>query len=552
MIIGLGAAGGTAAKVLAEADIDVVGLEAGPRLSTNQFAQQLDEIGGNNFRNRLGEPKVNHEVPSWRPSSGVKSQAPPIAIRMMNGVGGTSVHWGAQSWRMRRDDFNIRSQTVNAYGDDALPWNHAIADWPLTYDELESYYDSVEYAAGVSGEGGSNPFESPRSRDYPMPPLRKMGYARMAEQAMSDLGYHPFPQPAAINSQTYDNRPACTYCGFCGGFGCWNGSKSSTLVTTIRDAEETGNLEVRPNSRVTRITHDENLRATGVEYVDESGETVFQPAGFVILSTYVYENTRLLLLSKTAQFPAGLANNHGQVGRYYMAHSFISVNGLFPDKQLNLFSGTSGQATAMDDLNGDNFDHGDADFIRGAVIFASNGNLPIGSASSIPPDVPSWGQAYKDWIRNNANSVGAVFAQMENLPYQDNYLDLDPDKTDPHGVPIVRVTYNFHDNEHNAGQFMTQKLTEILKHMGATKTWYGFPPVPIPVNSHAYGGTRMGEDPRASVVDRHCISHEVPNLAVMGASCFPSTSGYNPTETVQALSWWSADYIAENFGELAN
>lgn len=551
VIIGLGAAGGMASYVLTKAGLNVVGIEAGPRLSSKDFVKQLDELGGNSHRNRLGEPKVNKEVPTWRPNTETPAGPPPIVMSMMNGVGGTSIHWGTQSWRYRADDFKIRSETIKRYGESALPPDSALADWPLSYDELEPYYDQVEHVFGVSGQGGSNPFAAKRSRDYPMPPLRKMGYSEMGETAMKNLGYHPFPQPSGIASQPYQGRPACTYCGFCSGFGCWNNSKSSTLITAIPEAEATGKLEVRPNCRVTQIMTDKDGRAIGVEYLDESKEVVQQPAAFVILSTFVYENTRMLLLSKSDAYPAGLSNNHGQVGKYYMSHSYVSVNGLFPGKELNLFSGTYGQATAMDDLNGDNFDHTGLGFLRGAVVFAGNGNLPIAAVSGTPPDVPRWGQEYKDWIRKNSNSVGGVFSQVETLPYNSNFLDLDPDKKDPDGVPVVRVTYDFHDNERKAGAYFTEKLTELIKEMGATKTWYGFPPIPLPLNTHAYGGTRMGEDPTTSVVDGHCISHEVPNLAVLGGSCWPNITGYNPTQTILAVSWRAAEYIAKNFESLA-
>lgn len=551
-IIGLGAAGGIAAYVLTKAGLNVAGIEAGPWRTKKDFVKQLDEIGGNSYRNRLGAPKFNKEIPTWRPNFRTAAGAvPPPAIRMANGVGGTSIHWGTQSWRYRRDDFKERTTTVERYGERALPLDSVVADWPISYDDLEPYYDQVEYMVGVSGQGGSNPFESPRSRDYPMPPLRRMGYADMASKAMQNLGYHPFPQPSGIASQPFNGRPACTYCGFCSGFGCWNDSKSSTLVSSIRAALDTNRLDVRPNSRVTKILSDKEGHTTGVEYIDASGEVVHQPAGFVILSTYVYENVRMLLLSTSDAFRAGLSNNHGQVGKYYLSHSYVSINGLFPGQDLNLFSGTSGQATAMDDLNGDHFDHGDLGFLRGAVIFAGNGNLPITTASGTPPDVPRWGQEYKDWLRKNANSVGGVFAQVETLPYYSNFLDLDPRKKDPLGLPVIRITYDFQDNEKKAGAYMAKKLTELSKEMGATKTWFGFPPIPVPMNSHAYGGTRMGSDPTTSVVDEHCISHEVPNLAVLGGSCWPNTTGYNPTETIMAVSWRSAEHIADNFGSLS-
>jgi gluconate 2-dehydrogenase alpha chain len=551
VIIGLGAAGGIASYVLTKAGLHVVGIEAGPRLSANDFTKQLDEIAGWSHRNRLGEPKFNKEIPTWRPNAKSANQPLLLSLKMMNAVGGTSIHYGTQSWRYRNDDFAARTNTIERYGIKALPKGSAVADWPIGYADLEPYYDNVEYLIGVSGRAGANPFESQRRRAYPLPPLRTFGYGEMATKGMKEQGYHPFPQPAAIISRPYDGRAACTFCGWCSGFGCWNNSKSSTLVSAIPHAEKTGKLEIRPNSRVMHILTDKWGNISGVQYLDPSGQMVEQPAAFVILSTYVYENTRMLLLNRSKLFPNGLSNNHGQVGKYYLSHSYVSVNGMFPGKQLNLFSGTSGQGVAMDDLNGDHFDHSGLGFIRGSVIFAGNGNQAIGTASSLAPGVPAWGSGYKQWIHENANSVGGVFAQQETLAYESNYLDLDPNVKDPLGVPVVRITYDFGKNEYNAGNYMVKKLDALIRAMGATKTWLGFPPIPIPLNTHAYGGTRTGPDPATSVVDQYLISHEVRNLAILGGSTFPGTTGYNPTETIEATAWRAADHIATNFNTLA-
>lgn len=561
LIIGLGAAGGIAAYVLTKAGINVVALEAGPRLDHNTFVANDDEISGS-IRGWTGEPKYNKELPTWRPDAKSPTAPPPVPpVRMANMVGGTSIHYGTQSWRFRADDFTVHTDTINKYGEDALPPGSTTADWPITYDDLEPYYDQVEYLIGVSGKAGNlkgqkieggNPFESPRAREYPLPPMRSFGYGDMAAQAMTQLGYHPFPQPAAIISQDYDGRPACTYCGFCGYFGCWNDSKSSTLVSAIRHAEETGKLEIRPNSRVTKILSNDKGQVIGVEYLDEKGNRQEQPAAVVILSSYIYENVRLLFLSTSDYFKDGLANNNGQLGKHYMSHAYVSSQGLFEGKRLNLWSGTTGQAIAMDDLNGDNFDHKGLGFIRGAVIFASNGNLPIGQSRTLPPGTPQWGSAYKKWIHDNADSVAQVFAQVEPQPYEHNVLDLDPTTKDAIGLPVIRVTYNLGENEINAAKYISGKLDEMLKAMGATEIWPGFPAdLPLPINSHAYGGTRMGDDPTTSVVDKYGLAHEAPNLMVLGGSTFPGSSGYNPTETIQAHAWFAADYLAKNLNKIA-
>jgi gluconate 2-dehydrogenase alpha chain len=551
VIIGMGAVGGVVADVLTEAGLKVVGLEAGPRLEKTDFIKRFDEIGeGFTIRNSLGGPKFNREVPTWRPTAGEPVQPSP-ALGLANCVGGSSIHYGAQFWRFLEDDFTVRSSTIEKYGQNAMPKGTDIVDWPMTYKELEPYYDKVEYELGVSGQAGANPFEAPRSRDYPMPPLRPSGYPSMMAEAMKKQGLHPFPQPAAINSEIYGDRPPCTYCGFCGlGYGCWNDSKMSTLVTSIPRAEKSGNLDLRPNSRVLEILVDAEGRASGVKYLDEKGRTQEQPARFVVLSSFIYENNRMLLLSKSKAYPKGLSNNHGQVGKYYRPQVDTTVFGAYPGKKLNMWSGTAGQTFCIDDYNGDNFDHTGLGFIRGGSIMAGANNMAISQSVTVPPSVPLWGPKYKRWIHENSNSVAGLTAQMETLPYEANFIDLDPEKKDDLGIPVVRLTFSVYENEEKMSEYLVEKLTEIHEAAGVKTTWGGMGVVPV--NAHAYGGTRMGTDPDSAVVDQYSVSHEVPNLAVMGGSTFCSVSGYNPTETMQALAWYGSEQIAKNFEALAS
>jgi gluconate 2-dehydrogenase alpha chain len=497
--------------------------------------------------------KANKEIPTWRPDAKSPVQAPPVPpIVMMNGVGGTSIHWSAQAWRYRIDDFKIRTTTVDKYGASALPAGSAVADWPVSYDDLEPYYENVEKLIGISGQGGSNPFESPRKNDYPLPPLRRSGLGDLAFEAINKAGYHPFPQPAGIISEDYNGRAACTYCGYCTGHGCWNDAKSSTLVSAIAEAEKTNKLEIRTNSRVTEILSNDKGQITGVKYIDDKGQEQEQPAGVVILATYVYENVRLLLLSRSDFYKNGLGNNGGNVGKYYMAHSYGGAYGLFSGDNFNLLSGTYAQAVAMDDLNGDNFDHTGLGFIRGAIADVSMSEAtPIGRSGMLAPGVPGWGSDYKKFLHDGAMSIASFGTQLEVLPYETNFIDLDETKKDELGLPVVRLTFSLGDNEKKANAYINPKLEAVLKEMGATQTWSYPDPANIPINSHAYGGTRMGDDPKTSVVDKYGISHEASNLLVLGGSNWPSTTGYNPTVTIETHAWYAADYLAQNLSKIA-
>ena len=230
---------------------------------------------------------------------------------MMNAVGGTTLHYWAQSWRLNPWDFKVVSETTKRYGASRIPKGSTVEDWPFGFDELEPYYDRVEHEIGVSGQAGNvrgaidrrgNIFEGPRSREFPMPPLRGTGFTDMMAAAATGLGWHPFPGPAAINSRTYDGRSACMYHGFCNKGGCHVDAKNSPLVTTIPKAQKTGHLKVVTRAHVTTIEVDAKGRVSGVNYVTD-GVEYFQPAKVVLLATYTYENTRTLLLSKSPAFP---------------------------------------------------------------------------------------------------------------------------------------------------------------------------------------------------------------------------------------------------------
>ena len=555
VVIGLGAGGGTAVLPLAQAGLDVVALEAGGRFSVRDF--HADEIR-NDIRNWLGRAKVNDEVPTQRRTAAEES-VPAIAPgRMMNGVGGTSIHWTCQSWRLMPWNFKQRSETIRRYGAGALPAGSTLTDWPLAYEELEPYYDKVEFLHGVSGKAGNlrgaidaagNVFEGPRAREYPLPPLRRTGFTEFMSDAAKRLGWHPFAGPAAIRSQPYRGLNACEYHGFCTWGGCHVDAKGSTNLTAIPMAEKTRNLKVVEGARAIEITVDRDGRANGVRYM-KGHKVHFQAAKAVLVAGYTYENTRLLLLSKSSAFPDGLSNNHGQVGRHYLAHVRAGANGVIPGRRLNRFSGTASQWTAVDDWDSDFFDHSTLGFTGGGTMSATMEAKPIGAARTTPPSIPRWGSAWKAWLKENAISVASAATQINVAPYEDNFLDLDPGVKDPDGFPVVRVTNDLKENERRAALFVQGKCMDWLREAGASEVW-PVAPSSLSVQTHAYGGTRMGDDPDANVTDRWCFSHEVPNLGVLGASNFPTSGGRNPTETVMALAWRTADHLVDEWEGIA-
>ena len=553
VIVGLGAAGGVAALPLAEAGLDIVGLEAGSRLTTRDFAP--DEIRNNVRDWPFAVHKCDSEVPTMRRTrSGAANQGG--GHPMMNAVGGTTLHYWAQSWRLNPWDFKVVSETRRRYGASRIPADSTVEDWPFGYEELEPYYDRVEHEIGVSGQAGNvngqknlrgNLFEGARAREYPMPALRWTGYLDRMADAARTLGWQPFPGPAAINSMAYQGRSGCMYHGHCNKGGCHVDAKNSPAVTTIPRAEATGRLRVVTHATVTQIETDNQGRVTGVTYVQDR-EEFFQPARFVLVASYTYENVRLLLLSKSRPYPLGLSNNHAQVGKHYLSHhQGAGVTALFP-YDLHAWYGLPAQGVAVDDFADDNFDHSGLDFIGGGNMWVYSDRRPISAASmSTFGRAPSWGSAWKAFIKENADRTNSAYIQKTTLPYASNYLDLDPVVTDPLGYPVIRITGEYKQNELAIANYLQDKMARWYREAGAIEVVRGGLGGQMGVSTHAYGGTRMGNDPETNVVNRYGLSHEVPNLGVLGASVMGTSGARNPTLTAQALAWRTAEYVANNW-----
>ena len=558
VIIGLGAAGGVAALPLARAGLEVIGLEAGSWLGPRDFAP--DELR-NNFRGwPQSAQKANSEIPTHRPNASAP-YSPRFPLHpMMNAVGGTTMHYWGQSWRLNPWDFKVVSETTRRYGASRIPKGSTVEDWPFGLEELEPYYDRVEYEVGISGQAGNirgtldargNIFEGARAREYPMPALRGTEFTDRMAGVARKLGWNPFPGPAAITSEAYDGRPGCAYHGYCNRGGCHIEAKSSTAVSTIPKAVNTGRFKVVTQAVVTSLDVDEKTgRTSGVTYV-KGGVEYFQPAAVVLLASYTYENSRLLLLSKSKPFPNGLSNNGGQVGRHYSSHhTGAPVAALFPF-ELNNWYGLPAQGIAVDNWADDNFDHSGLDFIGGGNLWVYSDRRPIGAASmSTFGKAPNWGSQWKSFVRQNADRWNLAYMQKTTLPYEDNYLDLDPAVKDPLGFPVCRITADHKDNEKKLGVFMQEKMERWFLEAGAIAVQKG-PNGTMGPSTHAYGGTRMGDRRDTNVVDRYGFSHEVPNLGVLGASVMGTSGAHNPTLTVQALAWRTAEHLTKNWKSLS-
>jgi gluconate 2-dehydrogenase alpha chain len=559
-IVGLGGAGGIAVLPLARAGLRIVAIEAGGWLDPRKDFH-TDEIYNNVRMLVTTAAKTKKEIPTFRTSPQAPARPADSGHTMMNAVGGTTTHYDGNSWRFAPWDFRIRTEVQKRYGAAAIPRGCTVEDWPLTYDDLEPYYDLVEYEIGVSGKAGNiqgtidplgNVFEGPRRREYPMPPLRDTDFTNMMTAAAGKLGWNGHRSPAAINSQPYAGRSACAYHGYCDTGGCPISAKNSTAVTTIPRALKTRRLAITDYAQVTRILADAQGKVNGVQYI-RAGKEYVQPAKVVLLAAYTYENLRLLLLSKSKAYPEGLSNNHGQVGKHYIAHwDGRETYGLFPF-DLNIWYGANAQAIVVNNWADDNFDHSGMGFIGGASLTIGHEMHPI-AAGAMPTfgRAPAWGSQWKGFVSRNASRWAGVYAQCTSLPYENTWLDLDPEAKDPLGDPVCRITSGSKENELRTRAFVAAKAEEWLRAAGAVYVIRMPLPAEGPNQSwHAIGGTRMGDNPETNVVDKWGFSHEAPNLGVLGGSVMGTLGARNPTLTIQALAWRTADHLIKNWKAIA-
>ena len=442
------------------------------------------------------------------------------------------MHFTANFWRFHEIDFIERSKVGPIPGT-------TFADWPITYADLEPYYTKVEWEIGVSGLAGASPFDPPRSKPYPMPPLPVKASGVLFERAARKMGWHPFPAPMAILSQPRPGRSACINCGFCLGFGCEVGAKSSSLATAIRMAEKTGRCEIRPNSYVHRIETDANGRAVGAMYFDEKRNTHLQKAKAVVVCANGAETPRLLLLSANKQFPDGLANSSGYVGKNLMLNSGGNVYAQF-EHPLNDYKGFAVSRIMHDFYE---LDHDKVGFYGGGGLDARFDFTPISFAfGGLPPDTPRWGKEFKAALAQNFNHTLEIFCHGTSLPVEDNSFSLDPELKDAWGLPALRMTYKDHPDDLKLANWMFARAHELLEAAGARKHW-GFPAQEAQFAVHLLGTCRMGNDPKTSVINADHRTHDVKNLFLCDGSSLVTSGRGQPTMTIEALAFRAADRI---------
>lgn len=570
VIVGLGWTGSILAMELAEAGLNVLALERGEdRDTVPDFAypKMIDEL-------KYGVRLKLMEAPAHSTLTVRRSlQETALPYRVLgsflpgNGVGGAGVHWNGHTWRALPEELRLRSYVTEKFGAKTIDEGMTIEDWGVSYDELEPHFDRFEYVCGISGragniggqtQAGGNPFEGPRKRAYPLPPLPTLLNGKMFGEAAKAMGYHPFPLPSANLSDAYTNEYGmqlgpCNFCGFCERFGCINYSKSSPQTCILGALKHKPNFSYRTRAEVIRVELAADRKtATGVTYVDEKGEEVFQPADLVILAAYQFYNVHLLLLSGIGK-PYVAETGEGVVGRNYAYQMTGGTSLFFKGVHFNPFVGAGSSAIVIDDYAVNQIDFGREGFIGGSYISSGQFNgRPIASMP-LPPGTPGWGAGWKQGIKDWYGHAMSIGSHGSNMAYRDCYLDLDPTYRNRHGQPMLRMTFDWKPNDIRMTQFMRGKIEAIAKSMNPTHWGSGYKSegahydVRPYQTTHNVGGAIMGTDPGRSALNRYLQSWDVHNVFVMGASAFPQNLQYNPTGTVGALAYWSARAIRQDY-----
>ena len=534
VIVGAGAGGGVAAKELAAGGLSVVLLERGKWYSAADCRkddlrnQRTSVLGNNSGPDEERNPRVVVDLNGHErvvlPSEGGYSNNAAC-------VGGGTFTYGAQAWRYHEKDFRM----ATTYG---VPEGSTLSDWPISYVDLEPYYEKAEYEIGVSGDVTPDPFHGPRRKPLPMPPLpvnREYGILKPAAQR---LGLHPFDIPMLRNSVPYNGRPPCMQCRWCVGFACEVNAKCGTQNTAIPAALATGNCELRTGCMAREVMTNARGIVTGVAYYDADDRLREQTADIVIVSSAAVESARLLLNSKSKMNPTGLGNRYGWVGRNLQGHAYSGAWGLFDfDTYDDIGPGAS---IAVCDYN-----HGNDGLIGGAMLANEFIRLPYQFVSAAPPGVPQWGQGHKDFMRQCYRRSIAVQGPTQEIPIAESRVEVDAKVKDFWGLPVARLSGGKHPKTMETAAAMAEKAEAWLKAAGAIRTWKKLPGKGTSGGQHQAGTCRMGDDPRTSVVDKYCRVHDHDNLYVIDGSVHVTNGGFNPVLTIMATAYYAAERIVK-------
>ncbi|OUR60739.1 oxidoreductase [Colwellia sp. 39_35_sub15_T18] len=562
-IVGSGAGASPVAYTLAKAGAKVLVLEKGPWLTEKEFFKDELAISIHDAYN----PDLNDEQhvieEEYEDEDGNSfwqgEKTSDSGWTWWNGtvVGGSSNFMSGYFHRLKPIDFRLKTEFGVIDGAN-------VADWPISYDELEPYYAMVEREVGVSGRVVEHPHQEPRSSDFPYPPIAEVPMSSWIDKAATDIGYHAIPVPRAVLSEPAMGRRSCEYSGYCSSYGCSSGAKGSGRAALLNHAVTTGNCTIRPNAKVYKIATDSKGEITGVHYYDSTGRKQSVSAKTYVVACQAVETSRLLLASTGEKFPNGLANNHGQVGKNLLFSGGGTGSGDFlfdelTDKQVNelkqvgpfvnralqdwykiddkAFSGANPKGKAK----------------GGTIDFLFHQN-PIARARGTQWGVDEqgnsellWGEALKQSMKQEFTSYKTLRFEVFNdwLPTDDCFVTLDDEVKDQWGDPVAKVRIGYHNHDLEVGAYLAEKAEKLLVALGAKNidsSVSGYPATNLMA-----GGCRFGNDPKTSVLDKNCQAHEVDNLYVTDGSFMPTGGSVPYTFTIYANAFRVAEHIKQQW-----
>jgi choline dehydrogenase-like flavoprotein len=519
LIIGAGPTGAVTAKRLSEASMRVTVLEQGDWPDYSKARADHPDFELTTGQYWSGNPN-RRRAPADYPIDDSDSD---ISAVLYNGVGGGTVIYAAHWQRNMPSDFCVR--TLDGVAD----------DWPLTYEDLQPYYERVELDFGVSGLAGDSAF--PPGKGPPLPPAPLAAMGRTVAKAHNRLGWHWWPAPNAIATRPYGPLKACTERATCM-WGCVEGAKSSVDRTHWPQNLQRG-VRLITGARVRRLEINGCGLVTGATFIDRNGKEHVQKANVTVLGAGGIGTPRLLLLSTSSKFPSGLANSSGLVGRRLMMHPFGTVVGLF-NEDLGSTHGVWGQHIHCLQFYETDSSRG---FVRGAKWGLQPTGGPLSMTRSYPwGDNPIWGRAFHTEIRKRLSHSAMWGIICEDLPDEENRIVLDAALCDSDGIPAPKIIYRMSENSRRLLQFHLARAWESLEAAGAFEITIA--PLIRETGWHLLGTTRMGNDPATSVVDVWGRCHDVPNLYIFDGSIWPTSSGMNPTATIAAMALRCAEHLA--------
>ena len=558
-IVGSGAGASPIAHQLSKAGAKVLVLEKGPWLTEKEFFKDELTISIHDAYN----PKLSDEQhvieeeyldendqPFWQ---GEKTSDSGWSWWNGNVVGGSSNFMSGYFHRLKPIDFRLKSEFGVIKGAN-------VADWPISYNELEPYYAKVEREVGVSGRVVKHPHQEPRSTEFPYPPIAELPVSSWIDKAAKEIGYHAIPVPRAILSKPAMGRRSCEYSGYCSSYGCASGAKGSGRAALLNHAVATGNCTIKANAKVYKIATDKNGEITGVHYYDQVGRKKSVSAKIYVVACQAVETSRLLLASTGEKFPQGLANNNGQVGKNLLFsgggtgqgdfnYADLSAEKVAELKQVGPFINRALQDWYQ--INDKNFSgvNSQGQAKGGTIDFLFHQN-PIARARGTQwgtdehgNDKLLWGEELKQSMKAEFTSYKTLRFEVFNdwLPTDDCFVSLDDEVTDQWGDPVAKVRIGYHEHDLEVGEYLSQKAEKLLEALGAknvSSSVSGYPSTNLMA-----GGCRFGNDPKTSVLNKNCQAHEVNNLYVTDGSFMPTGGSVPYTFTIYANAFRVADKI---------